>query len=404
MTFSRRTLSILTVLILLTVMGGGIWWRLQPEGEGDGEAQASTTDTTDIDLGVTSSQFSTEIPAAVEGAEVVQDTLWIRVSAAGRAAANRQAVVTAQVEGVVQSVPVRENSAVTGGQSVVQIDTTELAMELARAEAQLANAQAAYDARMLALGGADAFEPAEQRAREQVVRATSGLADAEVAVRQARTDLERASVAAPFGGRVADLQVVEGQYVSAGTELMTVVDLNPIRVEASVLEQGLGLLTEGRRASVRFTAFPEEVYDGRIASINPMVDAAARTARVTVLIGNADGRIKPGMYADVSLEAQAFPDRILVPRSAILERGEARERDIVFVYQDDGSGTTGAAEWRYVTRGRENETHVEILESEETDMVQPGEVVLTDGHHYLAHDTRVQLVENAAVAGGRPGR
>lgn len=404
MSLSRRTLSILTVVIVLTLMGGGIWWRLQPEGGDDGEAQASTADTTEIDLGVTSSQFSTEIPAAVEGAEVVQDTLWIRVSAAGRAAANRETVVTAQVEGVVQSVGVRENSGVSAGQTVVQIDTTELAAELARAEAQLANAEAEFEARMMQLGGSGGLAPEELEAREKVVRATSGLADAEVSVRQARTNLERASVAAPFGGRIADVQVVQGQYVSAGTELMTVVDLNPIRVEASVLEQGLGLLSEGRRASVRFTAFPEELYQGRIVSINPIVEEETRTARVTVLLDNPDGRIKQGMYADVSLEAQAFPDRILVPRSAILERGVARDRDIVFVFQDDGSGSTGTAEWRYVTPGRENDTHVEILESEETDMVQPGEVVLTDGHHYLAHDTRVQLVENAAVAGGRPGR
>ena len=53
--------------------------------------------------------------------------------------------------------------------------------------------------------------------------------------------------------------------------------------------------------------------------------------------------------------------------------------------------------------GRENEAYVEIVPSDETDAIEPGEVVLTEGHHYLAHDTRVRLVDNVVVAGGRPG-
>ena len=107
------------------------------------------------------------------------------------------------------------------------------------------------------------------------------------------------------------------------------------------------------------------------------------------------------MYAQVSLEARKFPDRILVPRSAILARGEGRRRQMLFVYEAEGS--SGLAKWRYVTTGRENDTHVEITLGDEG-MVDPGEIVLVDGHHYLAHDTPVRLVENVAAEGGRPGR
>ena len=85
-------------------------------------------------------------------------------------------------------------------------------------------------------------------------------------------------------------------------------------------------------------------------------------------------------------------------RSAILERGVGERRTMLFVFED------GLAKWRYVTVGPENDRFVAILPSEETDMVQPGEIVLTDGHHYLAHDTRVRLVESVFAAGGRPSR
>ena len=100
--------------------------------------------------------------------------------------------------------------------------------------------------------------------------------------------------------------------------------------------------------------------------------------------------------------AAAFPDRILVPRTAILERGEGVRRKMLFVYHEEGEA--GRAEWRYVHTGRENDSLVELVPGDDPrETVEPGEVVLTDGHHYLAHDTRVRLVEDVQAAGGRPG-
>jgi len=155
---------------------------------------------------------------------------------------------------------------------------------------------------------------------EEIARARSGLDQAEVSMRQARLQLARSRVQAPFRGRIADLEVVPGQHVTVGAELMTVVDLDPIHVEVSVLEAELGLLGEGRRASVRFAAFSGESFEGRIESVNPVVGPEQRTGRVVVLLPNPGGLIKPGMYAEVSLAATSFPDRLLVPRAAILER------------------------------------------------------------------------------------
>lgn len=401
MKFSRRTLSILTVFVVLSLLGGGIWWRLRPEPdetEEEPSEAAQLADSAGIEVERATNQFSTDIPQPVEGAEVIRDTLWISVRASGRAEAFRRTIVQSQVEGIIRDIPVRENSAVEDGQTVLQIDTTELALNLADARSSLLSAQAEYEA--LLFQGGEISDPEVARQREQVARASSGLNAAEVALRQAELELERSTVKTPFGGRIADLEVVEGQHIGSGTELMTVVDLNPIKVEAEVLEAEIGLLSEGRRATVTFAAFPGEEFTGRISTINPVVDPERRTGRVTILLDNPRGRIKPGMYAEVSMEAQSFPDRLIVPRSAILERGEGRRRTMLFVYEEDGEN--GLAKWRYVTTGRENESQVEIVPSEEG-TVAPGEVVLVEGHHYLAHDTRVRLVENVQVEGGRPG-
>ena len=119
---------------------------------------------------------------------------------------------------------------------------------------------------------------------------------------------------------------------------------------------------------------------------------------MSVSVRNPGGRILPGMYANVSLAARRFPDRIIVPRAAILERDR---RTMLFVYEP--SGSSGLAKWRYVNTGLMNDTQVEIVaEGPETGMVEAGEIVLVGGHYTLTHDARVRLVGSAAAEGGRP--
>jgi len=369
MSHSRRTLSVATVVVVLVAAAAGVGWRLlkdrAPEG-GAVEAEGATPSV--LPEGETPGGFSASVAQPVSGAEVLRDTLWIRVRAAGQAEAWRRTTLSSQVEGVIRAVPPNENDAVAEGATLVQIDTLQYALDVAQARADLRVAETDYRQRILF--DDEIEDPAMRAERERIARSTSGLDQAEVAVRRAELELERARVRAPYAGRVADLKVVEGQHVTAGTELLTVVDLDPIKVEVQVLEAELGTLSEGRRAEVRFAAFPGEVFRGAIRTINPLVDPENRTGRVTVVLANADGRIKPGMYAEVALDAEALPDRILVPRTAILERGEGRRRTMLFVYEEGPRG--GLAKWRYVNPGRENDTHVEILaEGPEQGMVEP---------------------------------
>src|SRR5690606_32591397 len=100
MRFSRRTLSLVTVLLILGTLAAGVFWRLRNAGEAGQEAVASEAPGGAAALaGVTgTAQFSTDVPQPVTGAEAVRDTLWIRVTAAGQAEAFRRATVTAQVE------------------------------------------------------------------------------------------------------------------------------------------------------------------------------------------------------------------------------------------------------------------------------------------------------------------
>ncbi len=382
----KRLLGIGAAILILALAVSGVYLRIRGD---DGSEETAEGDPPDVSA---ASTFATDIAIPVAGAEVVRDTLVLRVTASGEAAAWRRATMNAQVQGRIMELLVRENQRVVEDALLLAVDDTEYQLNVETAEAGLRQAQAQF--RELTLFDERTIDDPEVRAeRERTARAKSGLDQAEVALRKARLELARTRVRAPFPGRVASIEVVEGQRVSPGDSLMTVVDLDPIKVEARVLESEVGYLAPGRRAAVRFAAFPDETFEGRIETINPVVDQQTRMSKVTLTVPNPDGRILPGMYARVALDAQRIPDRILVPRSAILERDR---RTMLFVYED------GFAKWRYVTTGLENENLVEIVPNPETETVAPGEVVLTDGHYTLIHDARVRLVEDVQAAGGRP--
>jgi HlyD family secretion protein len=381
--------------LVLVTSAAGVVYKLNGSETDPGTAAGATVDSIAASKGSDPSGASSDLAIPVDGEAVVQDTLVLAVSAAGQVSPWRQAIITAQVAGQVRSVAVGENAAVGAGSPLLNIDPAEYELALAEAQASLRTAEAQY--RETTLFDERITDAAVRAERQKAARAKSGLDRAEVAVAKAKLELGRSRVRAPFAGRVANVKVQPGQWVRPGDELMTIVELLRVKVDVQVLEGQIAFLTPGRSARVHFAAFPDESFTGRIETINPMVDQETRSARVVVSVPNPQGKLLPGMYARVSLDARRFPDRILVPRSAILERDR---RKMLFVFEPGEAGATrGFAKWRYVTTGLENDNVVEIVENEDTEMVSPGEVVLTAGHHTLVHDARVRITEKADTAG-----
>ena len=390
MVFSRRTLGIVTTVIVLGGALAGIYVRLralQAEDE-PGAADVAGDASAEVEA---ASPFRTGVAIPVSGAAVVRDTLVVSVSAAGQARAFARALLSAEVEGPVREVRVAEGDQVRGGQVLARIDPQRYAFELEKARAAQERAEAGFQELILF---DHEIEDEELRAeRRRMARAKSGLSEAEVAVREAELNVERATIRAPFAGAVANVTIVPGQRVQARDSIAEVVDLARIKIEVQALETELPYLETGRSARVTLSAFPDTVMLGQVASINPVVDPRTRTARVTVVLQNRGWAVKPGMYARVKIAARLYPDRVLVPREAILERDK---RTLVFVLEPDPGGENeGAAKWNYVTTGLENDEYVEIIPGQGTTTLEPGQIVLTDGHYTLIHDARVRLVEES---------
>jgi multidrug efflux pump subunit AcrA (membrane-fusion protein) len=173
--------------------------------------------------------------------------------------------------------------------------------------------------------------------------------------------------------------------VSGGQEVTKVVSLADLRIEASVLEHDLPLIKVGGQALVSTAADRARQAIGRVVAVLPLVDSTTRAGRAYVRVpGN--NALRPGMYADVRLEANRLTNRRLVPARAVIERDG---RPLVFVVK------SGRAQWTYINPGRSNGIETEVLPDSATGQipVNPGDEVIVEGHLTLTHDAPVRVTK-----------
>lgn len=381
---SHRAFAEAGLLLLSAILAGGVWlWTRDAGSAADPGAGAAAEE-----AAKTQGKPHADLSAPVRSDTVRLGTLVSKVTATGQAEAARRARIVARVTGRVAALAVEESEPVVAGAALVRLDAMQHALDVRQAEAELAEARNRYSE--MTLFDEDILDTDVRAQRALGVRVRSGLAKAEVHLERARLELANTTLRAPFDGRVANVRVTAGETVTAGEELMTVVDLDPIKVEVQVVESELRWLRTSNRAEIQLSAFPDTVFQGEIASINPVVDPESRTARVTVMMANPAERILPGMFARVMLEGRAFEDRILVPAEAILERDG---RSLIFLLEPmpEAAPGEGIARWLYVTTGLSNDELVEIMPGDGTEVPEPGQLVITQGNYTLVHDARVRL-------------
>lgn len=177
------------------------------------------------------------------------------------------------------------------------------------------------------------------------------------------------TITAPTSGAVTMLGVRPGMSVSTGQTLAEITGLNPIWLEAAVPEVLAGDVRVGQPVSATLTAFPGERFAGRITAILPSAQAESRTLTVRAEMPNPNLRLRPGMFAHVSL-SPARRQAVLIPSEAVIRTGE---RTLVMLAQDEGGFRP--AEIRI---GREANGRTEVLAG-----LAPGEEVVTSGQFLL---------------------
>lgn len=354
-------------------------------------ADGTAADSTAADTGSTGgSSASVNLPVVAE--EVVDGDLVLSVNTTGQVRSDAEGRLRAEVAGAVERVRVRPGDRVTKGQVLVELDPRpfDLAVQEAQVAVDLATLQHQDNYRPDSL--ATGQMPAQTRLDASVTR--SGLAAARVRLERAKFERERATIVAPFDGTVDRVTVVVGDRISAGADLTTIVDLRNLRIEAAVLEHDLPLIKVGGEAVISSAALAGRSFTGRVAAVLPLVDSTTRAGRAHVR-ATGDGTLRPGMYADVRLEAQRLPGRRLVPTRAIIERDG---RPLVFVVKD------GRAQWTYILPGRSNGRQTEVLPDSVSGLipVTAGDQVIVEGHLTLTHDAPVRVVAQRERTAGSP--
>jgi multidrug efflux pump subunit AcrA (membrane-fusion protein) len=194
---------------------------------------------------------------------------------------------------------------------------------------------------------------------------------------------------APASGIVTEKNVLQGQAVQAGENLYTLADLSEVWVEAELREADAGSVREGSSAIVELNAFPGRPIAGRVQYVYPTLQSEARTLKARIALPNADGRIKPGMYARVDLST---PTRtaLTVPSSAVVNTGE---RSMAFM--DMGSGRLMPMD---VQIGRVAGEYTEILSG-----LEPGQHVVTSAQFLLDSESNLGEVMKSMVGMGGAG-
>jgi len=189
------------------------------------------------------------------------------------------------------------------------------------------------------------------------------------------------AVTAPIGGHVLERSAVLGSYVEPGTELFEIADLSRLWVTADIYEHEIGRVRVGQQATVTIAAYPKEQWVAKVGFLYPTVEPTTRTLRVRLEVDNADGRLRPGMFANVTLALDPAKG-VVIPAEALIDTGEHR---YVFV-----STAPGHFEPRSIRAGARAAGRVEILEG-----VADGETVVTTAGFLIDSESRLQ----AALAG-----
>ena len=315
-------------------------------------------------------------------AEAVRDgDLVLSVTTTGQVRSDAEATLKAELAGTVAEVLVRPGDRVVRGQPLVRLDGRPFDLAVREAEAGLDEAKLRFLEEIVPESLASGKGPSPARRANAFTKA--GVQTAEVRLEKAKLDQERATVAAPFDGVVDRVSVAKGERVSGGQEVTKVVNLSDLRIEAAVLEHDLPLIKVGGQALVSTAADPTRQAIGRVVAVLPLVDSTTRAGRAYVRVpGNS--ALRPGMYADVRLEANRLTHRRLVPAQAVIERDG---RPLVFVVKN------GHAQWTYITPGRSNGVDTEVLPDSATGEipVNPGDEVIVEGHLTLTHDAPVRV-------------
>ena len=318
-------------------------------------------------------------PASVSVAEAKTEVIPNLLTAVGDLAAVHQVNVTTDVSGRITDIMFTAGSTVKAGSPLVQLFDGPEQGDLASFKAQATVAQLSLDrAKQLAARqfGPQATVDQAQAAYDQ---ASAGIAKIEAIISQKL-------VRAPFDGELGVRHVEVGQFLTAGTQIVSLTDLSELYANFTVTEKGSAQLKVGQTVRVLVDAYPGRSFEGKITAIEPQISTDTRNIRVQATIANLDHILKPGMFATTTVVLPDKPAVVTVPETAVDYTLYGDSVYLITEKKEDDGKTSLTVVRTFVQTGNRIEGRAEILKG-----LKPGDRVVAVGQLKLQSGSAVVI-------------
>jgi len=329
-------------------------------------------------------------PQTVSTAKAVRSDWQPRLQAVGSLRASDGADLSLQLPGVVEEINFQSGDTVEKGRLLLRLRNDDDIAKLKALEAQAELAQITYDR--------DLRQFKAQAVSQQVVDTDStNLKNAQALAAQQRAIVDQKTLKAPFSGRLGIRQVDLGQYLAAGTLVVTLQKLTPIYVDFMLPQQSVAQVKVGQKMRAKVDAYPGKVFEGTIAAISPKVEIGSRNVMVRATLANDDQTLIPGMFATVDIDVGAPQDLLTLPQTAITYNAYG---NIVYVVDDKGKGNDGKPQLSvrqvFVETGATRGDQVAILKG-----IKEGDTIVTGGQMKLRNGVPIK-VDNSVLPKNDP--
>jgi membrane fusion protein (multidrug efflux system) len=324
-------------------------------------------------------------PQTISASKATMSDWQPNIEAVGSLRAVKGADLSLEVSGVVDAISFQSGDDVAEGAQLLKLRDNDDAAKLVSLQATAELSQITYD------------RDQKQFKIQAVSQATldtdaANLKNAKAQVTQQQAIVDKKALRAPFAGHLGIRAVDLGQYLAAGTPIVTLQALDPIFVDFFVPQQSVDRVQLGQTVTVRVDAYKDQSFAGAIAAINPKVDANSRNVQVRATLKNADHKLIPGMYATVDLATGAPQSHVTLPQTAITYNPYG---DTVYIVDSKAAGADGkqqmVARQTFVTTGGTRGDQVAILKG-----VSDGDMVVTSGQIKL-HNGSPVLIDNSIM-------
>ncbi|MEP7186615.1 MAG: efflux RND transporter periplasmic adaptor subunit [Rhodanobacter sp.] len=326
-------------------------------------------------------------PSVVSTAKATQQSWQPTLKAVGTLRAAQGADLAMDVSGLVTAVNLTSGEDVKKGQPLLQLrDGDDVAqLQQLQANAQLSRitfdrARKQLDAQAISKAGFESAE-ADYKARQ-------------AAVAQQKVVVDKKQLRAPFAGRAGIITLSPGAYLSAGTAVVTLQQLDPLLVDFSVPQSELGRLKVGQHVNLTLDAYPGKTFTGELSAISPKVQANTRNVQVEATLPNHDKVLSPGMFAKASVDIGSEQQQLTLPQAAVVYNPYG---DTVYVVQpakgkdDKGNANAPTVQQAFVTTGETRGDQVAILKG-----LKAGTEVVTSGQMKLKNGASIK-VDNSVL-------